>query len=255
MDHNEDNFDQDTNEMSFTDKVAAVFTEPANLFESIKNYTPKVIDWLIPTIILVVLTVFSSIMQLNDIEIKHELREKSLAQLQKMVDDGKLPAENFEQAVASMDNASGYQLFGVLIGVPFTVFIILFIMALIYLAISKFILKGSPLYGHVLSMVGLINIIGIFSVVVGLVLSILYGKMNTGLNLALLASPETSDQVLTLLKAIDPFTIWSLILTSIGLAKLSSASFQKSAICVFGFAIVFLIISILLSNVFSTVVG
>jgi len=194
-------------------------------------------------------------MQMNDIEIKKEMRDKQIAQIQKMVDEGKLPAENFNQAIESIDKMSGYQLFAVLLFTPITVFAMLFIMALIYWAIAKLILKGSPMYGHALSLVGLVSLIGVFSVIVNLVLSIQYGKMNTGLNLALLASPATSDQLLTLLKAIDPFTIWSLILTSIGLAKLSSVSFQKSAIWVFGFAIIFLLISMLSSSVFSGIFG
>jgi hypothetical protein len=242
--------DYDSNEMSFSDKVANLFAEPSNLFEYIKLYPPKTIDWLIPVIITIILTVFSSIMQMNDIEIKAEIKQKQIEALQKAVDDGRLPAENFEQAVENMEKFAGYQLFGTLIFVPISVFLLFFITALIYWAITKLILRGdSVLYGHILSIVGLISIIGIFSIIVTLVLSIMYGKMNIGLNLALIA-PTTTGPILLILKAIDPFTIWSLILTSIGLAKLSSSSFQKSVISVFGFAIILLLLSILTSNLF-----
>jgi hypothetical protein len=173
-----------------------------------------------------------------------------------LVDEGRMPAEYLETAIENIDKVAGYQLFGVLIGVPITVFFILFIMALIYWAIAKLILRGDVvMYGYVLSLVGLINTIGIFSTIVTLVLSILYGKMNTGLNLALLASPETSMPVLKILNAIDPFTIWSLILTSIGLSKFCSVPFTKSAIAVFGFAVIFLIISILAANLSPSIFG
>ena len=249
--------DQDEGEMSFTDKVAALFTEPSNLFESIKNYPPRKIDWLVPTLIIIVVTVFSSIMQMRDVEIKNEIKQKQIEQLQKMVDEGRIPAESLEQSIASMEKASGlgYQLFFTLVGVPIGVFFMLLIMALIYWAIVKLILRGDVMYGYVLSLVGLINIIGIFAAIVSLVLSILYGKMNTGLNLALLVSPETSMPVLKILKAIDPFTIWSLVLTSIGLAKFCSVPFTKSAFAVFGFAVIFLVISILTANAFPSVFG
>jgi hypothetical protein len=56
--------DQDEGEMSFTDKVAALFTEPSNVCESIKNYPPRKIDWLVPTLIVIIVIVFSTIMQM-----------------------------------------------------------------------------------------------------------------------------------------------------------------------------------------------
>ena len=248
---------QDEEEMSFTDKVAALFSEPSNLFESIKNYPPRKIDWLVPTLIVIIVIIFSTIMQMRDVEIKNEIKQKQIEQLQKLVDEGRISPESLEQSIAGMEkvSGSGYQLFFTLVGVPIGVFFMLFITALIYWVIAKLILKGDVMYGYVLSLVGLINIIGIFSTIVTLVLSILYGKMNTGLNLALLASAETSMPVLKILNAIDPFTIWSLILMSIGLAKFCSVPFTKSAIAVFGFAVIFLIISILAANLSPSIFG
>jgi len=138
-----------------------------------------------------------------------------------------------------------------LIGVPIGVFFQFFVIALIYWVIARLILRGDVVvYNHVLSVTGLISIIGVLSLIVTLALSILYGRLNTGLNLALIASPETKGPFLTFLKAIDPFTIWSLILTSIGLSKLTVTSFQKSVIAVFAFAVIMLALSMLIVDKF-----
>jgi len=251
-----DSLENDTDEMSFTDKIIALFTEPFNLFESIKNYPPRNIDWLIPVFITIVIAIFSSMVQMNDVEIKHEIREKQLQGLQKMVEEGKLPAESYDQAIERMGDAAKYQIFFTLIGVPIGVFFQFFVIALIYWVIARLILRGDlVVYSHVLSVTGLISIIGILSLIVTLALSILHGRMNTGLNLALIAQPETKGPLLTLLKAIDPFTIWSLILTSIGLSKLTTTSFQKSVIAVFAFAVILLALSMLIGQFFPSFGG
>jgi len=92
-----DSLEDDPNEISFSDKIVALFTEPFNLFESIKNYPPRKIDWLVPVFITIVIAIFSSMVQMNDVEIKHEVREKQLQPWQKMVDEGKLEAKDMRK--------------------------------------------------------------------------------------------------------------------------------------------------------------
>lgn len=47
-------------EMTFTDKMTGVFTEPSRVFENVKLFGPKVIDWLVPLLLLIGLTILST---------------------------------------------------------------------------------------------------------------------------------------------------------------------------------------------------
>jgi len=229
-------------QMSFTDKMIGVITEPGAVFAGIKQLPPKVADWLIPTLIMIVIIIASQLIQMSNPVIKNELRQKQIAALQKYVDEGKMPAEQMERAIEGMDQMRSFQLIGIFVGVPIGTYVVLAFMALIYWLIGKFGLRGDPKYGHVFVLMGLTSVISILQVIITLILSILLGKFNAAPNASLLVS-GMEGPMLSLLKSIDPISIWSTIVIGIGLAKISSADTVKSIIWVVGLWVVFALLS------------
>lgn len=229
--------------MSFTDKLIGVITEPGNVFAGVKKFPAKVADWLIPTLILIVFVIASQLIQMGNPVIKNELRQKQIAALQKYVDEGKMPAEQMDKAIEGMEKMQSFQLIGIFVGVPIGIFFVMAFMALIYWLIGKYGLKGDPKYGHVFVLMGLTSVIGILQTVVTLILSILLGKFNAAPNMTLLVSSVTQGPMFSILKSIDPISIWSMIVVGIGLAKLSSADTTKSIIWVVSLWVVYVLLA------------
>jgi hypothetical protein len=226
-------------QMSFTDKIVGLFTEPGNVFDSIRQFPIKVVDWLIPILIMIAFVITSTLIQSNNPAIKSELRQQQLANMQKAVDEGKMTQDQVEK---NLDTIEKFKVFGILIGVPIGTFVMMAFMALIYWIIAKYGLGGSPSYGHVFVLMGLTSIFGIIEVIITLALSILMGKSNAAPNLSLLVSSVNSGPMFSILKSIDPISIWSMIVVGIGLGKLSLADTKKSLIWVIGLWIIFILL-------------
>ena len=90
---------------------------------------------------------------------------------------------------------------------------------------------------------GLTSIFGIIEVIITLILSILMGKFNAAPNLSLLVSSVNSGPMFSILKSMDPISIWSMIVVGIGLAKLSSSTKMKSLIWVVGLWVVYILLA------------
>ena len=235
--------DPGTEQMSFTDKLVGVITEPGAVFESIKKFPAKTVDWLIPILIMIVVIITSQLVQMSNPVIKSELRQKQIATMQKYVDEGKMPQEQLEKAIENMDRMQSFQLIGIFVGVPIGTFFVMAFMALIYWLIGKFGLRGEPKFSHVFVLMGLTSIFGIIEVIITLILSILMGKFNAAPNLSLLVSSVNSGPMFSILKSMDPISIWSMIVVGIGLAKLSSSTKMKSLIWVVGLWVVYILLA------------
>lgn len=229
--------------MSFTDKVIGIFTNPGDVFTNIQAFPPKVIDWLIPTLCLIVLIIASQLIQMNNPVIKNELRQKQITAMQKYVDEGKMTQEQFEKTIDSMDNMKGFQLIGIFVGVPIGTLIVMAFMALVYWLLAMLALKGKTKYGYVFVLMGLVNLIGALQVIVTLILSIILGKFNAAPNLTLLVSGLDKGPLHSILNSIDPFSIWSMIVIGIGLAKLTLKDVSKGVMWVLILWIVYILLS------------
>jgi len=230
-------------QMSFIDKVVGVFTSPGEVFSSIKNFPPKAVDWIIPTLILIIVVIASQLIQMNNPIIKSELRQKQIQAMQKYVDESKMTQEQMDQALDNMEKMKGFQLMGIFIGVPIGTLIVMAFMALIYWLLVKFALKGKTGYGYVFVLLGLTNLIAVIQVIVSLILSVVLGKFNAAPNVSLIVSSVTQGPMYSIFKSLDPFSIWSMIVVGIGLAKLSDTIVTKSIIWVFILWIVYILLT------------
>lgn len=231
-------------ELSHSDKMTGIFTEPSSTFEKIAKFPVKTVDWLLPVLILLVVAAITQILVMSNEEIYYQARQKQIQQIEKtfdqLVENGQMTREQadqqLERARERMEMGRG-PLGWILqtVGIFFVGFIFFFLVALIYFLFAKFAFKGDGGYTSVLVASGLTSYIVIIQIVLAAILSMAFGRLLNGVSIAALGDIDKSTFVGFILGKIDPFSIWAYSIVSIGLAKMfRSGSTTKYFILVFG---------------------
>ena len=235
--------EQQEEELSHSDKMIGVFSEPSTTFEKIAKFPPKVIDWFLPILLLCVLISAQQILYRSNPEISYQLKQKQMEAIEKRLDaqveSGQITRDQANQQrdmiESRMDQMGGLTLVFSIIAIFIGVFIVFFIVAGIYFLLAKFALKGEGGYTQALVASGLSSYIGMIGIIVITIISLLMGKLFMDTSLATFMSSDKSTIIGWVLGKLDLFYIWSLIVSAIGLAKLfKSTSTQKYYMLVFG---------------------
>jgi hypothetical protein len=233
---------QDQETMSFTDKLIGIFIEPVKVFKNIAGNPIKTSDWILPIIIIIVLSIAAQMITLNNPLVQENMKQEMLKRFQKSIDEGKMTQEQAEQIMDNMDKYKGFQYIGIFVFVPIMMFVITFLAALFYWILARAGLKGDPNYMSVVTIYSLTSVISIIEILITTILAITLGKLNTVPSLALIM-PDMADGPLKILMGkINPFTFWWLILMGIGLAKLSKNQVKNGIIWVFGLWLVYVVV-------------
>lgn len=244
-------------ELSFSDKLTGVFTEPANTFTELSKFPPRAIDWFVPFLISMVLFVLSNFLMMSNPMIKQQIMEKQMEKTQEMfqeyVDKGQMTQEQVDKQLDSMmDNANmgmGTQM--VIMSVSSIVggLIILLLIATFYFMIAKFILKGDGTWSGTLVAVGLPSYISALNIIIMVVVAMITETHLTNLSLANLITAESGSILEVILKKLDIFSIWYYLVLSIGLAKMfKSDNTQKYIITIFAIWVGFSLLMAVLAN-------
>ncbi len=89
--------EQPTNEMeelSHTDKIVGVISEPSNLFSKLSFQKPKATDWLLPLLAMMIVSIIATFIYMSNPEIKLEMQQQQRKAMQeqfdKMVESGQM---------------------------------------------------------------------------------------------------------------------------------------------------------------------
>lgn len=248
---------EEQQELTQMDALSGVFTEPGTTFENIAKY-PKRNFWLLPVIILVITSVVSSFLLFSDAELVGKMMDKQKQQLrekmQESVKSGKMTQEQandaIEKAEKFMDpNGLFFKITG-FAGAVMAPFLMLFVMSVIYMLLLK-MFKANFEFTNILNVVGLSMIVSAVGSVLGIVLSIVMGDLNT-VGLALVLKADTVGETLhELLMKLDVFSIWFYILIAIGLVKVAKVKPAVSYSIVFGLWILWLVITTFVFKMFT----
>lgn len=215
-------------ELSHSDKMIGVFTEPSNTFETIARFPVRSIDWVLPVVILFILIgVMRSIAMLNE-EVALQTRQAQIEMFDKMVSEGKMTQDQADQAIEGIEKQMEFMRgpLGWVINVVSTLifgFIFFFIIAGIYFLFVKFLLKGEGTYQHVLVANGLTAYISMIQVLIGGILTFALGKIVMDTSVANFLDLEKGSLVKFFVSKVDPISIWAYSVLAIGLAKLNRA--------------------------------
>jgi hypothetical protein len=212
--------------ISVGDAMAGVFAEPGSTFLSVKQSSKKNY-WLIPLLILIVVSMLSSVLVTRDEELTSEIKTQQKEAMHKRFDEavkeGKMTQEQADEQLASTEKMFGgstFVIFG-LIGSIAGVLVIFFLKALIYWGGLK-LFKGSAGYVDIMNVLGLTALITAIQLIVDTVLAILMGKLLMNIGPVLLISKEAmSKDMYMFIANFDLINIWYTIIVGIGLAKVS----------------------------------
>jgi hypothetical protein len=231
---------QPAGDISLTDAMTGVYTEPGAAFEAVKN-SKKRSYWLVPTILLIVISLAASFLVLNDEELYSEIKtmqtKAAKERFEKQVKEGSISQEQMDKAMEQtekfMDKSSPFFLVSAILGPVIGGFLILFIRGLVLWGALK-IFKGTASYMLIICTLGLASMIDMISAVVNTVLAIVMGKLIVNIGPALFITKEmVGESLAKFLGHFDLIAIWYLIVLGIGLGAVSNLKSSKTIPVVF----------------------
>lgn len=246
-------------ELSHSDKMIGIFTEPAKTFENVSKFPPRTKDWILPLIILLALVSITQIILMQNSEIKFQAKQKQMVKIQEQfdaaVEKGQMTREQANQQMDrisdQIDQGTGpVRLIIQTVSIFIVGFIIFLIFSAIHLMLSKLVLKGEGSYSSALVSNGLAAYIGMLHVIIAAVLSLAFSRLMNDVNVATLIQADKFSIVGFILGKLDVFSIWAYIVIGIGLSKMFKASSSmKYIVMVFCVWIIIDIIFYLLATV------
>jgi len=245
--------EQPTNEMeelSHTDKIVGVISEPSNLFSKLAFLNTKVTDWLYPLLAMIVVAIIATFIYMSNPEIKLEMQqqqEKAMReQFDKMVESGQMTQEQVDEQMDRTSEMMNNPLFIYLfpsIGIIIMSLIWFFVFTTIGFLIAKFALKGDGGFTQAMSALGLPLYISVLQSIILIIVGMVMGKMLTGLSPASLTGMDIKTLPGFLLSRLDVFSIWFYAVVGIAFAKMfKSENTMKYIIASLGIWLVFMFI-------------
>ena len=204
-------------EMGLGKRLIGVFVSPGATFESVRSRVGHA-DWLVPLILLSIVTVVTVYMAAPIIQ------KMSLEQM-------KTSMGQDEQMMEKMQTIGNVV---ALVSAPVGVAVMLFVTSLVLLALVRFILGGETTYRHVLAVTSLSMLVGIPAAIVTVPLMLAKESVLVQVGFGLLLPDSMAETFLArLLLNLNFFSIWQYALVAIGLGIVSGISTKKAAIGVF----------------------
>ena len=230
--------------LSLMDKAAGIFYEPTKVFDSLKKFPVKFADWFVPVLLVSLLVGVNVYVRFSSPDLRFQAAAQQGRYFDKMVEQGKMSADQAQQAKDRMENPStGIVAISVFAGVV-VVFIFFFIIALIWFLVGRFALKAEMSYTHAMGIVGVTNWIGVVGVIVATVVMVAMSRLDGGLHLGLLTQMDTESKAYLFMTKADVFSIWTMILIALGLGRFSGKRSAMPYIWVFGLWVVWVLVSV-----------
>lgn len=235
-------------ELSHTDKIVGVISEPSNLFSKLAFLNTKVTDWLLPLLALMLVSIIATFIYMSNPEIKLEMQQQQKKAMQeqfdKMVESGQLTREQAdEQLDKTMDmmGSSGMMQIFSSIGIVVMMLLWFFVFTTVGFLVAKFAFKGDGSYSQAMTAMGLPFYISVLQSIILIIVGLLMGKMITGLNPASLMGMDLKTLPGFLLSRFDLFSIWFYVVVGIAFAKMfKSDNIKKYIFASLGIWLVFM---------------
>lgn len=227
-------------ELSHSDKMIGVFTEPSNTFSITSKFPPRTKDWVIPVLILFFVAALMRIIAMTNEEVYFEAKKQGIDRIDKMVDSGTLTQEQGDEAINAIDQQMQFMngpvgwVITIATSIIFGMIVFIIIVGIYYLFV-KFLLKGEGTFTSALVANGLTAYISIIQMVLAGILTMLFGRMIMDTSVASFMGSDKLTLAGWFLSKIDPITIWVYVVLSIAFAKMfKSESTGKYYVLVFG---------------------
>ncbi len=255
---NFDNFPEQREELSHADKLSGMITSPGQTFSEMSLHKPKSIDWILPILVLIVVSILSNYVMMNVPTVKGKIMEKQIEMMKENFDHQvEIEAMTAEEAEKQFNNIvdkmqdgnAGIGIFGSGVSIVIIVFLFFFLVSLVLFIFARFIFKDQGTYSHALVAYGLPSYITAFQVIITTLITILSGELINGTSLNTIVGADPISLNGFLMSKIDPIRIWYYAVISIAFAKMFRAeNTTKYYITIFGLWIGFGLLILLLSQ-------
>jgi hypothetical protein len=229
-------------EITLLNKSINLFTKPSAVFTNIKDRS----DWWFPFTIIVIATIISSLSTV-DIQVRAQRDFINTSEI--------IPESKKVEMLDAMDNQ------GVLnkqvvpaIGGVLSVGVSYLVIAGSLIFFGNFIYGGQASFKHIFTLVSWGGLIGLPELIIKLPIMLVNRTLHAATSPAIfLSGSESKTLVYNVLDVFDVFTIWKIVVFSIGLAIIYNFSMKKSYTAVIVLYVVYAGISISLSQLFKGV--
>jgi len=224
-------------EQSHTDKLAGLFTEPAETFKTLASFAPKTVDWLIPLLVLSIVSVIAFGVQMSNAQVEYDFIEKQMSRMeptiQKSIDSGVITEE---QAETQRGFTKRFMVISAYAGKFFVPWVMTLISALVYLLLAKYVNGGRGTYKASLVALSLPAYILMLGAIATAILTLATGVFYQSVNISELLSMDADTTAGKLLMLVDVFMIWYFAVVSVAYAKIFGGKGVANYIMiVFGF--------------------
>lgn len=222
--------------MSLPARLLNVVASPGEVFEDVKVTPPSAANWLVPALVLILVSWIGGWLVMSQDTIKHQISEMTDKAIEKQIQKQKMSPEQAEQARRAGEQFGSIGTKVSLVVAPvFAAFFTPFWWGLILWLFGAKVFKGGFAYMKAVEVAGLANTIGILDAIVRTLLILTLNNLFAAPSAALLLKEfDPQNPVHSLMGALNLMTCWILGVRSIGLSRLSGASFGKCAAVVFG---------------------
>jgi len=214
--------------MSLPARLLGVITNPAGVYDDVAATPRTPSNWIAPWILLVIATAVLTQLLIQNADFAAQLMSVMREQVDLLVNDGAVPREDADRQLALLQ--PGMPLFTVLsiAGPALWGLGMVFALSLLYWLIGRSAMHAFAPYMKVVEVVGLASLISVIELCVSTGLILATGTLTITPTAAALFPSVAQDSLLyaLLLKA-NPFSVWLVIVTSIGLARLFARDVPK----------------------------
>ncbi|MCP5064487.1 MAG: hypothetical protein GY936_18775 [Ignavibacteriae bacterium] len=234
---------QEVEEISVTDKMVGVLSEPSSLFERLSNLELKAMDWLIPVVLVIIIASVSQFVMMSNPEIKAQAVDKQIEviekQFQEAVDKGNMTQDQADDQLEMirdrMDEGGSSQMIWTVVGIVIITFLVFFVISGVFYLLVKFGLAGEGSYKTAMTAYGIPYYIIVLQIIVMIILAIAMNKMITDTSVGTFLDMDKDTLIGMLSHKLDIFSIWFYAVISISLAKMfKSEDTTKYYIMIFG---------------------
>ncbi len=239
--------EQQTVEMSLTDKIVGILSSPGEVFDVVAKSEKQTSNWAIPFVLTLLVGIVFTFVVFNQPPIQDEMMEMQQKAMEKRVAEGKMTQDQMNMAMENNPAKPGSPMFLIFggIGVAFVTAFMVFGYSLVYWLCGKFIFKSAAGYGKILEVYGLSLYVGIIGGLVGMAMVVGMGSLYAQPSLALaVADFDPTNTTHKILGALNIFTLWQLFIIGVGFAKLWNVSSDKAMGVSFGVWAVWTVLSV-----------
>lgn len=228
-------------ESSQLSRMFNIYAAPAESFDALRNRPPDTGNWLMPAILLMVVSWIGGFLILSRPEIMAQVVEMAAQGIEQQVEAGKVPTEQAEAMRAGVEKWTVISTrVGVALGSPLYAFAVPFWWGLWLWLFGGKLLKGGFGYMKAVEIAGLASMILVLESVLKSLLVLVTGNFLAAPGPVMFFLKDFDPQSLThvLLAKLQLTTLWVLAIRALGISRMGAGGFARCAAVVFGFWIV-----------------